>query len=312
MTTRVAAGSIQSAIDLGTNTILMVTGRIRDDGTLHILDDAHEIARLGKGVDATRRILPETIDRVCAFLSDYRQRAEHLGAVRVRAYGTSALRDAANKSEFVAAAGAQAGVELVELSGLEEARYTFAGAAFGLELPAHYAVLDIGGGSTELAVGRQGTVERSQSVDVGAVRVTERHFPQLPPTATQQRDAQAMIRGILDELFPLPADIELVGVAGTVTTLGALDAGAPRFDSRHIDGHLLSTESVSALSGRLLAMEHDAIRTLPQVDDQRADIIGAGSLILRTFLESRDLPGVTVSTRGIRYGLLLAMLSGRI
>lgn len=312
MTRSFAAGSIQSAIDLGTNTILMVTGRIEDNGTVDILDDTHAIARLGKGVDTARRILPETIDRVCALLSDYRRRAEHLGAVRVRAYGTSALRDAANKTEFVAAAQAQAGVELVELSGDDEARYTFAGAAFGLELPPHYAVIDIGGGSTELAVGSEGRVERSQSVDVGAVRVTERHFPQLPPTATQQHDAEAMIRGILDSLFLLPPKIHLIGVAGTVTTLGAIDAGAPRFDTRDIDGHLLSRAAVKALSSRLLTMEYDAIRAWPQVEDQRADIIGAGSLILRTFLESRNLPGVTVSTRGIRYGLLLEMLSGRL
>ncbi|MDA0337829.1 MAG: hypothetical protein O2782_21895, partial [bacterium] len=139
--------SIQSAIDLGTNTILMVTGHTRADGTVEILDDAHEIARLGKGVDATRHILPETIQRVCGMLATYRQRAEQLGAVRVLAFGTSALRDAANKSAFIDAAASEAGVTLVELSGNDEARYTFAGAAFGLQLPdARYAVLDIGGG----------------------------------------------------------------------------------------------------------------------------------------------------------------------
>jgi exopolyphosphatase / guanosine-5'-triphosphate,3'-diphosphate pyrophosphatase len=305
--------SIQAAIDLGTNTILMVTGRPLADGTVDILDDAHEIARLGKGVDASRRILPATMQRVCGLLAKYRERAEELGAERVLAFGTSALRDAVNKSEFIAAAASEAGVSLIELSGNDEARYTFAGAAFGLRLPdSPYAVLDIGGGSTELACGQTGTVERSQSVDVGAVRVTERCFPQLPPTPGQLENARTMIGTRLDELFPLPADQPVVGVAGTVTTIGALDAGAARFDSRDIDGYYLSRDAIISWSERLLHLTHDDIRALPQVNEQRADIIGAGSLILRSFMESRDLPGITVSTRGIRYGLLLDMLAGQL
>jgi exopolyphosphatase/guanosine-5'-triphosphate,3'-diphosphate pyrophosphatase len=310
MTSRMAAGSIQSAIDLGTNTILMVTGRVRPDGSVEILDDAHEIARLGKGVDAGGRILPDTIDRVCRFLCGYRKRAKELGSERVRAFGTSALRDAANKDEFIAAA-AREDVELVELAGDQGARYTYAGAFFGLELPAaRYAVLDIGGGSTELALGTDGRVETSQSVDVGAVRVTERFFSHLPPDARQVLEAEAMIGPILDGLFALPADVALVGVAGTVTTLGALDTSTQSFDSRDLDGHRLLRPAVTALSERLLTMEHADIVALPQVSDQRADIIGAGALILRTFLGSRGLEQITVSTRGIRYGLLLDMLSG--
>lgn len=302
---------IQSAIDLGTNTILMVTGYL-DGDSVHILDDAHEIARLGKGVDATRQILPETIDRVCGLLADYRRRAKGLGATRIRAFGTSALRDAANKEAFIAAAG-QVGVRLVELSGDQEARYTFAGAAFGQHLPSpRYAVIDIGGGSTELALGSEGAVERSQSVDVGAVRVTERCFAQLPPTTSELQQARTMIDDTLQQLFALPPDVHLIGVAGTVTTLGALDAGAQRFDSPRIDGHLLSRDAVADLSHRLLAMPHQEIRDLPQVNEQRADIIGAGALILRTFVESRQLPAITVSTRGIRYGLLLDMLAGQL
>jgi len=290
----------------------MVTGRLLADGTVDILDDAHEIGRLGKGVDASHRILPETMQRVCRLLADYRRRAQGLGAERVLAFGTSALRDAANKNEFIAAS-AQVGVELAELSGQAEARHTFAGASFGLQLPdSHYAVLDIGGGSTELATGYAGTVEQSISVDVGAVRVTERCLPQLPPTAAQLKAARAMIAPRLAELFPLSSDRPVIGVAGTVTTLGALDAGAACFDTREIDGYQLSLDAVTRWSDQLLSMSHDGIRALPQVNEQRADIIGAGSLILRGFLESRNLAGITVSTRGIRYGLLLDMLTRRL
>jgi exopolyphosphatase/guanosine-5'-triphosphate,3'-diphosphate pyrophosphatase len=313
MTAAHTAGSIQAAIDLGTNTILMVTGRRLRDGSMEVLDDAHEIARLGKGVDEARQISADAMDRVCRLLCQYRQRAEELGATRVRAFGTSALRDAANKTDLIRAAADQAGIQLVELSGTDEARQTFSGAIFGLNLQSsRYAVIDIGGGSTELALGKRGDVEQFQSVDVGAVRVTERFFPDLPPTAEQQRQAVLMIRQTLDELFEFPTDLQLVGVAGTVTTLAAIASGVERFDMRELDGYELSLAAVRELTQQLVQMSPAEISALPQVNDQRADIIGAGSLILRTFLQSHSLTSVTVSTRGIRYGLLSDMLSGRL
>ena len=302
-----------AAVDLGTNTILMVVGRRRsprpDD--IEILDDAHAIARLGQGVDAERRIHPEAIDRVCDCLLRYRERAAGAGTTWIRAYGTSALRDATNKREFTAAVAVRTGVELVELSGAEEARLTFTGAAFGLDLPERYGVVDIGGGSTELALGnRDGTVEKSVSVDVGAVRVSERFFPSLPPSPQQAAGAKEMIASVMAGLFQVPSRIPVVGVAGTVTTLGALDRGIERFDSAELDGHLLTRSRVAELSDMLLGSGLDEIRAFPQVSEQRADIITAGSLILRRFLEQSGLPAVTVSTKGIRYGLLQQMLAG--
>ena len=301
-----------AAVDLGTNTILMVVGRRRsprpDD--IEILDDAHAIARLGQGVDAERRIQPEAVDRVCDCLLRYRDRAAGLGADRIRVYGTSALRDAANKREFIDAVAVRTGMEAVELSGAEEARLTFTGAAFGLDLPERYGVVDIGGGSTELALGkRDGTVEQSVSVDVGAVRVSERFFPSLPPSTQQVELAKEMIAGVMANLFEVPPRTPIVGVAGTVTTLGALDRGTPRFDSEELDGHVLTRSRVAELSDMLLGLGLDVIRAFPQVSDQRADIITAGSLILRRLLEQFDLPSVTVSTKGIRYGLLQRMLA---
>lgn len=300
---------VRAVIDLGTNTALMVTGRRRADGRVEVLDDAHAVARLGKGVDAQRRISDETMDRVCRLLTAYRDRARSLGAQQVRAYGTSALRDAANKAEFVARVRREAGMELVEVSGAEEADLTFRGAAFGLQLPSRYAVLDIGGGSTELAAGTGAQVERSVSVEVGAVRVTERYFPQLPPDQDQVEAAAAMIRAVLVDFFPYPPDLPLVGVAGTVTTLGALDMGNARFDAEELNGYFLRTDRVEDWSARLLALPVEKVRLLPQVHDQRADIIGAGSLILRLALARLGCPGLIVSTRGIRYGLLMRELA---
>jgi exopolyphosphatase/guanosine-5'-triphosphate,3'-diphosphate pyrophosphatase len=301
-------GPIHAVIDLGTNTILMVVGRVRGDGQVEILDDAHAIARLGQGVDAQRRIGAEAAARVCAFLRSYRERATALGAATVRAYGTSALRDAANKEEFAAQVQAETGVELVELDGVAEARLTFAGAAFGLELPERYAVLDIGGGSTELAVGRPGRLEQSASVDVGAVRVTERFFRSLPPEPAARQAAAAMVDEVLEGLFPYPATVPLVGVAGTATTLGAIDRQVARFDAEELNGHFLARERAEGLSARLLDLTLEQIRAIPQVNEQRADIIGAGSLILTRALLRFGCSGLTVSTRGIRYGLLLQEL----
>jgi exopolyphosphatase/guanosine-5'-triphosphate,3'-diphosphate pyrophosphatase len=199
-------------------------------------------------------------------------------------------------------------MELVEVSGAEEAELTFRGAAFGLELPGPYAVVDIGGGSTELALGREGLVEQSVSLDVGAVRITERFFPYLPPDPGQVEAATGMIRQTLAGLFPYPAGVPLVGVAGTVTTLGALDRRLDRFDAEELNGHFLPAPQVGQWSARLLALPVEEIRRLPPVHEQRADIIGAGALILKWVLARLGAPGLLVSTRGIRYGLLLREL----
>lgn len=297
--------AIRSVIDLGTNTILMVTGRRREDGSLQILDDAHAITRLGKGVDAHRRILPETIERVCTFLGTYRDRARSLGASRVLAFGTSALRDAANQEEFIDHVQRTVGIPLRVVPGNDEASLTFTGAGYGLELPSRYGVIDIGGGSTELALGSAEWIEQSQSVDVGAVRLTERHFPELPPSPGQLKEARKALQASLDRYFSYPPDVPLVGVAGTVTTLAAIDRGITRFDADALNSHFLTVDRIDDLAAHLLSLTYTQIRSIPQVNEQRADIISAGSLILSRALRQWKCPGLIVSTRGIRYGLLL-------
>ena len=303
------AGPVRAAIDLGTNTAWMVVGRTMPGGQIEIIDDAHAVARLGKGVDAQRRISPETMERVCQILARYRDRALSHGAQQVRVFGTSALRDAANKEEFRAKVEREVGLELVEVSGREEADLTFRGAAFGLELPPRYGVLDIGGGSTELAVGQGDQVQRAVSVDVGAVRVTERFFTQLPPDPAQVSTAAEMVRTALTGFFAYPPSTPLVGVAGTVTTIGALDRRVEHFDAEELNGHFLAAPRVGAWCDQLLGLPVEEIRQLPQVHEQRADIIGAGALILHLALAHLGVPGLIVSTRGIRYGLLMKELA---
>ena len=296
---------VRAVIDVGTNTVLMVIGRWGEDGDLEILEDAHAIARLGKGVDAKRRLTSASIDRVCGVLRDYRRRAEEVGAKSIIAYGTSAVRDAANRIDLIDQVRRQVGIELKVVPGGEEARLTWLGAGFGLPVPERFAVLDIGGGSTELAAGAAGHLLQSASVDVGAVRVTERCFGTLPPGLAERKKATAFIDDVLGQLFDYPDGLDLVGVAGTATTLAAVDMEEEDFQAEAINGHFLSTDRVGTLAEHLLGLDVEAIRAIPQIHSQRADIIAAGALILHRALLRFDRPGLTVSTRGIRYGLLL-------
>ena len=298
----------QAIIDLGTNTILMVVGRLQADGKTEILADLHAIARLGKGVDAKGHILPETLERVGEFFQDYKKRALSLGADQISAFGTSALRDAANREDFIASIKRLSGIEVFTLSGREEARLTFAGAGFGIELPKCYCVLDIGGGSTELAYGSHGHVQQLASVDLGAVRITERHFDRLPPSSAQLEAARATIREQLGKLFTYPAGVALVGVAGTATTIGALASGVEDFNAASLNGHILPQSKVAKITAYLATLELERIRAIRQIHPQRADIITAGALILSTALDLFQCSELIVSTRGIRYGLLARAL----
>ena len=298
----------QAIIDLGTNTILMVVGRLQADGKTEILADLHAIARLGKGVDAKGHILPETLERVGEFFQDYKKRALSLGADQISAFGTSALRDAANREDFIASIKRLSGIEVFTLSGREEARLTFAGAGFGIELPKCYCVLDIGGGSTELAYGSHGHVQQLASVDLGALRITERHFDRLPPSSAQLEAARATIREQLGKLFTYPAGVALVGVAGTATTIGALASGVEDFNAASLNGHILPQSKVAEITAYLATLELERIRAIRQIHQQRADIITAGALILSTALDLFQCSELIVSTRGIRYGLLARAL----
>ncbi len=293
-----------AVIDLGTNTVLMLIGRSDGQGGVQIMADQHAIGRLGQGVDAHRRIRPEALVRVCAIMQQYAGQARQLGVVSVRAFGTSALRDATNRQEVCDLIQTRTGIELSVVDGMDEARLTHAGAGLGMDLPASYAVLDIGGGSTEIAVGSAGHIQEQGTVNLGAVRCTERFLPVLPPATEQVERARAAVERLLARLPAPPRQVPLIGVAGTVTTLGAIDRNIPRFDADELNGHVLTAARVRELSSYLLSLNYASIRAMPQVNEQRADLITAGALILHTALSRWKRPDIIVSTRGMRYGLL--------
>jgi len=301
-----------ASIDIGTNTILMLIADVQVDNTLVAIRDEHVIARLGAGVDRNKRILPETIRRVEGVLRAYLAICRQEQCEKILAAGTSALRDAANRKEFLDHIARTHGLSIRVLSGEEEARLTYLGAVSGtqgIEDGRPLGVLDIGGGSTEVILGEGLNVRQALSADVGAVRLTERCFRTLPPSEEDLRRAQAFVRTSFRELPPIDGGRTFLGVAGTLTTLAALDLQLKAYDRARVEGHLLSYERVSELFDRLRGLSLPELLLIPQILPQRADIILAGVVILHTCMTLGGIPVIRVSDRGLRYGLAMEALA---
>lgn len=303
----------RAVIDLGTNTVLMAIGSKEASGTITILGDYHQVGRLGKGVDESGKIMPETFERIGTIFQRYSQLAHEHGAESISAYGTSALRDASNRDDFIVAMKEVSDVDLFLLSGLDEARLTWEGALFGFPPDQREViVLDIGGGSTEIARGKNALFSEGISLDVGAVRVTERFFQNtLPPSSEAVRNARSYCRNIFQEVDALPEKKMVVGVAGTVSTLGAIHQGVERFDADEINGTPLSYNWIHQKTEELLSLPLEALRAIPQITKGRADVISGGALVLDVFMEVFDVEEIIVSTRGVRYGLLKEAFEGK-
>ncbi len=305
MTERVAA------IDCGTNSIrLLVADHDPATGALKDLDRRMEIVRLGQGVDKTGRLAPEALERTFAACRRYHDAITALGAERLRFVATSASRDAENRDEFRDGVRALLGVEPEVIGGDEEAALSFLGATRGLDsgpgaLARPYLVLDIGGGSTEFVLGAD-SVEAARSVDVGCVRMTERHLRSDPPTAAQIAAAKADIEAAIDlaaETVPLDRAKTLVGLAGSVTTVAGIALDLPEYDSVRIHHARLSVDQVRDVAGRLLAATHEERAAIPVMHPGRVDVIGAGALVLLTIMERIGAAEVVVSEHDILDGI---------
>lgn len=298
-----------AAIDCGTNSVRLLVAEA-DDGRLRELHRQTRIVRLGQGVDRTGVLAPEALARTRAALADYAVVIGELGAQRVRLVATSATRDAANRDEFTAMVRATLGVDAEVVSGTEEAALSFAGAVEGLPAaPRPLLLADIGGGSTELVLGTADGM-RAHSMNVGAVRMTERHLHDDPPTGEQVTAAIADVRSALDAAardVALDTPAALVGVAGTVTTVAALALELPRYDSARVHGSVLSVVAVHDVTDRLLAMTHDQRRAQAVIDPGRVDVIVGGALVLRTLVERLGVPELVVSEHDILDGIALSL-----
>jgi exopolyphosphatase/guanosine-5'-triphosphate,3'-diphosphate pyrophosphatase len=310
MTVRVAA------IDCGTNSIRLLIADPRADAGLVDVVREMRIVRLGQGVDRTGRLAPEAIERTREALVEYAELIDKHGASAVRMVATSATRDAANRDEFTAMVRAVLGVDPEVITGAEEAALSFAGAVAGLPgAPAPVLVADIGGGSTELVLGGPGGPAlrgaggplRAHSMDIGCVRMTERHLRADPPTAEQ---VAATVTDVRSAIAAATADVPIreaatfVGVAGTVTTLAALVHGLPAYDPAAIHGSVMTAAEVHDVTARLLAMTHEQRAALPVMHPGRVDVIGGGAIVLRELVDAARVAEVVASEHDILDGLI--------
>jgi exopolyphosphatase/guanosine-5'-triphosphate,3'-diphosphate pyrophosphatase len=309
-----------ATIDIGTNSVLLLVAERRAGAIVPVVERA-TITRLGRGVDRTRIFDPAAVEATLACLGEYAEEIRRAGAVRVDVVGTSAMRDAAGGEDFRDRAAALLGAPPRVISGDEEAELTFAGALSGLEIEGPALVFDLGGGSTELIRGAVhagvATLARAVSVDVGSVRLTERCLASDPPRPEEIAEVRRTTRALLDAALitigaPEPA-AQLVGVAGTVTTLAAYALGVAPYDPTRVHGARISAPEIARSARELAALTVAQRRAIATIEPKRADVIVAGAVVTDEILAwARPFTrgDLLVSDRGVRWGLAARLLQG--
>lgn len=296
-----------AAIDVGTNTVLLLVAERRGTGFAPLAERA-EITRLGRGVDRSGRLDPAAIRETVEVLARYAAEARSLGAEGIACVATSAARDASNGEEFFSDAERAAGVRPEVISGEEEARLVYESAWRDFGGPAAaLAVLDVGGGSTEFTWGRGPEPEERTSLRIGAVRLTERVAPRdpVPPEdLARLRSAACEAVADLSAARPRLAGARLVAVAGTVTTLAAVELALPAYDAGAVHGSTLALGALERLLSRLAALPLSERARLPGMEPKRADVIVAGCVLVLEAMRATGFDRLTVSDRGVRWGLL--------
>ncbi|MGH9026273.1 MAG: exopolyphosphatase [Acidimicrobiia bacterium] len=300
------------AVDIGTNsTRLLIADADADPSAApHPLDRRMVITRLGQGVDASHRLHPDAIKRTVDVLADYREALDEHGVARMRATATSAARDAENRDDFFRAVKEALGVEPELLAGTDEARLSFLGATTGLDAPAPYLVVDIGGGSTEFVVGSK-EPEGLISLDIGCVRITEQFLGSDPP---QPEELSAAVSVVRDHL----ADVEravpqarqaatLIGLAGTITTVAAIELGG--YDPVRTHHFRLTREAAEDVFRTLATESAEQRRHNPGLDPERVDVIVGGTAILVTVMRVLEFDEMLVSEADILDGLIRSLVA---
>ena len=298
-----------AAIDVGTNSTRLLVAEGLGDG-FRSVERRMVITRLGQGVDSRRVLAPEALQRTLATIADYAATCGELGVQKLRVTGTSAVRDAHNREEFFEGVRHLTGTEAELLSGEAEAAATFLGALSDLKEPGSVLVVDIGGGSTEFIVGRE-RPERLASVNIGCVRMFEKHLHSDPPAPEELEALREEVRGefelVADDL-EVPPGSRLIGVAGTVTQLAALKAGVPVYDPDVTHHAVLSHGDVRMLARRLESLTYAQRKKIKGLDPGRADVIVAGAEVLLCVMEAFDCAEVLTSEKDILDGLVIQLL----
>lgn len=309
-----AKQSIRASIDIGTNTVLLLVADTSQGG-LTTLYEEQQIPRLGKGVDLKKTLSMESMQRVIDALVHYKgilhSRFPEIESPVITA--TSAVRDASNRDEFIKLVKESTSWEVRLLSGAEEAEWTYAGAlsAFQFRSDEHYMVIDIGGGSTELALGKGSVLKNRHSFDMGSVRFTERYLQGNPPSTEQTKLAEKAINEMYAN-FPgeiTSSNLRAIGVAGTVTSIAYIKEKLQQYDASKINAVELSLDDIESVFVEFAqSSSEEMIEKYPVVMKGRADIFFAGIMILKGFMEVFGFKKLTVSVGGIRHGTLIKTL----
>ena len=302
-------GKTVGVIDLGTNTALMLIGRKKANGKIQVLTDEHAVVGLGQGVDSTGKLNIDAIDRACKQLEIYAKKASNWDVMHLTAWGTSALRDATNKEDLINRVYQTSGITLRVMSATDEAEYTYWGAIDGLAKTKNISVIDIGGGSTEVATGTKQKLLTKKSVNIGALRLSERYSLNKKNNKTKINDTYS---DIVDEISCLSLhdkNTQLIAVSGTALTIAAIESGKTQILHPVLHGRYIKTSFVRHCYEQYAHKTSDQLSKIPAIGPNRSKIISAGILILYAFLTKNDIDGFTASARGVRYGVLNNLIS---
>lgn len=284
-------------------------------GNIRMILDIQRVPRLGKGVDSNRNILPESIQKAIDILEEYNGISKDHDSDKITATATSFIRDSRNRDEFISAIKIKTGIEIEILSGSDEAKWTYAGGVYDkLGSNSRLTTIDIGGGSTEITTSANpiGTIRdllsqkiTGRSMNIGSVRLNEKYLNNHPPAFDDIMNAEKFINEHLKEIDFDIAGTELIGVAGTVTTLGAIVLGLNKFEANKVDGLNISITEIESVLNRLIPMPIEELYGMGDYMTGRADIVIPGILILKCFMRKFGFDSVKVSTKGLRYGVFL-------
>jgi len=299
---------LKASIDIGTNSVLLLVANIRDGG-IEVLEEKQAVPRLGKGVDADKNLHPDSCDRVVEVLKKYKAHlVENYPQVAndVVVTATSAVRDSSNREEFLNQIYQETGWRVQLLTGEEEAQTTYTGAISVLkDQNENFVVLDIGGGSTEIALGKQLQLSSGVSVDMGSVRFSERYLKSDPPKKEELETLRTEVNSLLKTKSFNLKKYRLVGVAGTVTSIAAIELGLDEYNASRINGYLLKKKSVEEFIDEFSKITSDEIeQKYSPFLTGRGDVITGGLIILHEFMNHFNFDELIVSTGGIRHGIL--------
>ena len=298
-----------AGIDIGTLTCRLLIAALTSDGSLKELRSDRRILRLGEGVDQTKRLNSAAMDRVIECLREWRGIIDNHQVDVATAVATSAVRDAANREEFLRRVKQETGFDVEVITGDEEARRTLLGIRSGLSAGViDMIALDIGGGSTEFILDRPGQVPIVRSIDIGVVRLCERVLKHDPPTTEEVEQAREWVRRETQSAvvgMKGYQSVAFVGTAGTITALAAMAQKLPTYEPARIHNYRLALASVQELEQTLLSRKKADRIGLPGLEKNREEVIAAGAIIIRTIMETLGRPSVLVSDLGLREGVLI-------